>query len=263
VRLRRVATADSWVRDTGPTFLVRRRGRGPRRAYVRWRFNAWGGKYRTLMKDDGLADRLGLDLPRFAPGIVLEGGSIEVDGRGTLLVTEQCLLNRNRNPRRSREEIEAVLRSHLGVSTVVWLGEGIVGDDTDGHVDDFARFTAPGRVLVASEADRSDPNHAPLHDAWKRLRSATDARGRRLEVARLPMPGRLVSGRRRLPASYANFYVGNRVVLLPVYGPPRRDAAAVRILRSAFPTRRIVPLDARSLVYGYGSFHCVTQQEPK
>src|SRR5262245_544099 len=262
VRLQQVPTADSWVRDTGPTFLVRRRGRGPSRAYVRWRFNAWGRKYRTLMKDDGLADRLGLALPRFAPGIVLEGGSIEVDGRGTLLVTEQCLLNRNRNPRLSKERIEEVLRTHLGVSTVLWLGEGIVGDDTDGHVDDFARFTAPGRVLVAYEEDRRDPNHEPLHDAWARLRSMKDALGRRLEVGKLPMPGRLLSGSRRLPASYANFYVGNRVVLLPVYGPPRRDAQAVRVLRRAFPSRRVVPIDARALVYGYGSFHCVTQQEP-
>jgi agmatine deiminase len=229
---------------------------------VRWRFNAWGGKYRSLMRDDGLADRLALDLPRFAPGIVLEGGSIEVDGRGTVLVTEQCLLHRNRNPRLSRERIEEVLRGYLGVSNVLWLGEGIAGDDTDGHVDDFARFTAPGKVLVAYEADPRDENHAPLHEAWQRLRRMKDARGRAIEVARLPMPGRLMEGRRRLPASYANFYVGNRVVLLPVYGPPRRDAQAIRLLRRAFPSRRIVPLDARAVVYGYGSFHCVTQQEP-
>jgi agmatine deiminase len=262
VRLRRVRTVDVWIRDYGPTFVRRVRGRGPRIAYVRWRFDAWGRKYRTLLRDDGIPDRLGLRMPRFAPGIVLEGGSIDVDGMGTDLTTEQCLLRGKRNPGLSRDDLEARLRAFLGVRRVLWLGEGIVGDDTDGHVDDIARFVAPGSVVCAYEDDPRDENHAPLRDAWRRLRRATDARGRPLAVARLPMPEALHAGRRRLPASYANFYVGNRVVLLPVYGSRARDARAIRVLRKAFPTRGVVPLDARALVYGYGSVHCVTQQQP-
>ena len=262
VRLRRVPTADSWIRDYGPTFLVRRRGKGPKRAYVRWRFNAWGEKYETLLADDGIPDRIGLRMPRFAPRIVLEGGSIDVDGEGTVLVTEQCLLNENRNPSMSRAQIEARLRDHLGVTTCVWLGEGIAGDDTDGHVDDLARFVAPGVVFVASEDDPKDANHAVLDDARRRLEAATDARGRRLEVVPMGMPGPLYAGERRLPASYANFTVGNEVVLLPVYGPRANDEKATRLLRRAFPGRRIVPIDARELVYGYGSLHCLSQQEP-
>jgi agmatine deiminase len=262
VRLLRQPTADVWIRDYGPTVLVRRRGRGPRRAYVRWVFDAWGKKYDALLPDDGMPDRLGLDMPRFAPGITMEGGSLDVDGDGTVLVTEQCLLHENRNPHLNRLEIEAYLRGFLGVSQVLWLGRGIDGDDTDGHVDDLARFVSPRTVVCAYEDDRKDANFEPLHDGWRRLLAAVDARGRSLDVVKLPMPGRLDAGRRRLPASYANFYVGNAAVVLPVYGPTARDAAAARILRRAFPGRRLVPVDARALVYGYGSVHCATQQVP-
>ena len=262
VRLRRVPTADSWIRDYGPTFLVRRRGKGPRRAFVRWRFNAWGGKYETLLADDGIPDRLALRMPRFAPRLVMEGGSIDVDGEGTVLVTEQCQLNPNRNPTLSRAAIEARLCDHLGVSACVWLGNGIAGDDTDGHVDDLARFAGPATVLVASEDDPKDENHAVLLDARRRLEAAKDARGRRLTVVPMPMPGPLFADGRRLPASYANFYVGNGVVLLPAYGPKARDTEAAACLRRAFPGRRVVPIDCREVVYGYGSVHCVTQQEP-
>jgi agmatine deiminase len=262
VRLRRVPTADSWIRDYGPTFLVRRSGKGPRRAFVRWRFNAWGEKYETLLADDGIPDRLGLRMPRFAPRLVMEGGSIDVDGEGTVLVTEQCQLNANRNPSLPRERIEARLSDHLGATRCLWLGEGVVGDDTDGHVDDLARFVGPATVFVASEDDPKDGNHAPLEDARRRLEAATDARGRRLTVVPMGMPGALFAGDRRLPASYANFYVGNEVVLFPAYGPKANDERAAKLLRRAFPTRRVVPIDCREVVYGYGSIHCVTQQEP-
>ena len=262
VRLRVLRTADVWIRDYGPTFLRRVRGRGPRRAFVRWRFNAWGGKYEKLLADDGIPDRLGLDLPRFAPPLVLEGGSIDVDGAGTVLTTEQCLLHPNRNPHLNRAELEAYLRAYLGVRHVVWLGAGVEGDDTDGHVDDLARFVAPGTVVTAYEDDRSDANFAALHDAWRRLVASTDADGRPLTVVRLPMPGPLHVGRRRLPASYANYLLGNRVVLLPAYGPKARDAAAARVLRRCFPGRTVVPIDCREVVYGYGSLHCASQQEP-
>jgi agmatine deiminase len=255
-------TADVWIRDYGPTFLLRRTGRGPRRAYVRWRFNAWGGKYEGHLADDGVPDRLGLEDPRFAPPIVLEGGSIDVNGEGSVLVTEQCLLHANRNPHLVREEIEAWLRAYLGVRQVLWLGEGIVGDDTDGHVDDLARFAGPRTIVTAYEDDRKDANHEALHDAWRRLVAMADPEGRPFEVVRLPMPGPLHAGRRRLPASYANFYVGNGVVLLPAYGPPARDRKAARILRRCFPGRAIVPIECRELVHGYGGIHCATQQMP-
>jgi len=255
-------TADVWIRDYGPTFVVRPRGRPARRAYVRWRFNAWGGKYETLLQDDGVPDRLRLGLPRFAPPIVLEGGSIEVNGAGTVIVTEQCLLNPNRNPSMNRAELEAWLRAYLGVRQVLWLGEGIVGDDTDGHVDDLARFVGPRTIVTAYEDDPRDENHALLHDAWRRLTAMADPEGRPFEVIRLPMPGRLMAGKRRLPASYANFYVGNQTVLLPTYGPKARDEQARKILKRAFPGRTVVPIDCTELVYGYGSIHCATQQMP-
>jgi len=263
VAIRRVRTADSWIRDYGPTYVVRRTGPEPRRAFVRWRFNAWGEKYATLLKDDGIPDRLRLDhLPRYAPGLVMEGGSIEVNGAGTVLTTEQCLLGKNRNPSLLRAEIEAYLRAYLGVRQVLWLGEGIVGDDTDGHVDDLSRFVSARTIVTAYEDDPKDENHALLHENWRRLRAMADPDGRPFEIVKLPMPGRLVSGKRRLPASYANFYVANQVVLLPVYGPNETDQRAIAILRKAFPTRTVVPIDARPMVYGYGSIHCVTQQEP-
>ena len=262
VRLVRMPTADSWIRDYGPTYVVRRTGRGPRRAYVRWRFNAWGEKYATLLKDDGIPDRLELGLPRFAPGIVMEGGSIEVNGAGTVLTTEQCLLGRNRNPSLNRAEIEGYLRGYLGVRQVLWLGDGIVGDDTDGHVDDLSRFVSERTIVTAYEDDPKDENFALLHDNWRRLKAMADPEGRPFEIVKLPMPGRLMSGKRRLPASYANFYVGNQVVLAPIYGPKARDDRAIAVLRRAFPDRVAVPLDCRAIVYGYGSIHCVTQQEP-
>jgi agmatine deiminase len=262
VRLIRKPTVDSWIRDYGPTYVVRRSGRGSRRAFVRWRFNAWGGTYAKLRKDDGLPDRLGLAIPRFAPGIVMEGGSIDVNGAGTVLTTEQCLLNRNRNPGLQRAEVEAYLRAYLGVRQVLWLGEGIVGDDTDGHVDDISRFVSERTIVTAYEDDPKDENFELLHDNWRRLRAMADPEGRPFEIVKLPMPGRVMTGRRRLPASYANFYIANKVVLLPIYGPKARDDAAIAVLRRAFPGRVIVPLDCRAIVYGYGSIHCVTQQEP-
>lgn len=262
VQLFEQPTADVWIRDYGPTFVVRTRGAHRTRGFVRWRFNAWGGKYAKLLADDGLPDRLGLRGPRFAPPIVLEGGSIEVNGAGTVLTTEQCLLHANRNPHLNRAELEAYLRAYLGVRQVLWLGEGIVGDDTDGHVDDVARFVGPRTIVTAYEDDRQDPNFAPLHDAWRRLVAMADVDGRPFDVVRLPMPGPLFAGKRRLPASYANFVIGNRAILLPTYGPRARDRRAAKVLAKCFPGRPVVPIDARELVYGYGSFHCATQQVP-
>jgi agmatine deiminase len=261
VSLRRIATCDAWIRDYGPTFLVNRARGGL--ALVDWRFNAWGGKYAELLPDDRIPRRLNeeLGMPRFEPGIVLEGGSIEVNGRGSLLTTEQCLLNPNRNPGLGRLELERVLGEQLGVRNVLWLGEGIAGDDTDGHVDDFARFVAPRAVVCAVEPDPQDVNHRPLREARERLARCRDERGRPLEVVELPMPGPVVLDGDRLPASYANFYIGNRCVAVPAFGHAN-DEIALAVLRKCFPGRRVVGIDCRAMVGGLGALHCGSQQQP-
>ncbi|HKY62099.1 MAG TPA: agmatine deiminase family protein [bacterium] len=255
----RLKTVDSWIRDYGPNFLVGPGGL----AYNRWIFNAWGGKYDTLMKDDGIPARLApyLDLPMFEPGIVMEGGSIEVNGEGLILTTEQCLLHPNRNPHLNKNQIEGILKDYLGGEKVLWLGEGVAGDDTDGHIDDIARFVSADTVVTVVEEDPSEANYAPLQDNWKRLHAMTDLKGRPLKVLALPMPGRVEAEGEPLPASYANFYIANEVVLVPVYGHAN-DAKALAILSKLFSNRRMVPIDCRDLVWGMGAIHCVTQQQP-
>ena len=254
-------TADSWIRDYGPNFLVHDDGRV---AFNDWGFNAWGNKYESLLRDADVPRRLPAlaGVTRFEPGIVLEGGSIDVDGHGTVLTTEQCLLHENRNPSLTRDDLERYLREYLGVRHVLWLGEGIAGDDTDGHVDDITRFTDPRTIVTVVEDDPSDPNHAPLSDNLRRLELARDADGQPYRVVTLPMPGVVADGEGgRLPASYANFYIANGVVLVPVYGHPN-DVRALEVLAPLFPTRRLVPLQCEPLVWGMGSIHCVTQQQP-
>jgi len=257
-----VPTADSWIRDYGPNFLLDADGR---LAFNDWGFNAWGNKYETLLPDADVPRRLAVlnDVPRFDPGIVMEGGSIDVDGAGTVLTTEQCLLHPNRNPSLTRDDLERYLRDHLGVRQVLWLGEGIAGDDTDGHVDDITRFVAPDTIVTVVEDDPTDPNHAPLADNLRRLQAARDADGRPYRIVTLPMPGVVADDEGgRLPASYANFYIANGVVLVPVYGHAN-DARALEILAPLFPDRRLVPLQCEPLVWGMGSIHCVTQQQPR
>ena len=264
VELLEIKSADVWIRDYGPTFLVGRNGAG--RAAVKWRFNAWGEKYDDLMYDD----KTGEDVVArsggrvFRPGIVLEGGSIDVNGEGTVLTTEQCLLNKNRNPLLSREQIEGYLRDYVDAPNVIWLTSGIEGDDTDGHVDDFARFVSPNRVVCAHSTSKLTENRAVLDVNLKLLSKATDQDGRALQISKLPMPRPLwlEEEQRWLPASYANFYIGNRAVLLPVFRD-RNDKKAIEIISEALPERRIVPVYAADLVYGYGGIHCITQQEPK
>lgn len=253
-------TVDSWIRDYGPNFLL---GPGHDLAFNHWGFNAWGGKYESLMRDASVPARLDAlrDVPRFEPGIVLEGGSIDVNGAGTVLTTEQCLLHPNRNPGVSRESLEMYLRLYLGVHQVVWLGDGIEGDDTDGHVDDITRFVAPDTIVTVVEPDPADPNHAPLLDNLARLRASRQPDGTPWRIVELPMPGHVMADQDRLPASYANFYIANRVVLLPVYRHAN-DAVATATLQEIFPAHRIVPIDCEALVWGMGSIHCVTQQQP-
>ncbi|HKK02941.1 MAG TPA: agmatine deiminase family protein, partial [Gammaproteobacteria bacterium] len=223
----------------------------------------WGGKYLPWELDDAIAARMAesLGLARYEGGMVLEGGSIEVNGAGALLTTEQCLLNPNRNPELPRAEIERRLALLFGVREVLWLGEGIIGDDTDGHIDDITRFVAEDAVVTVVEPDPDDPNHAPLAENLARLRSMRLAGERPLRIIELPMPAPLERESERLPASYGNFYIGNEVVLLPVFGQDR-DAQAARILAGCFPDRRIVPIRANELVVGLGAFHCLTQQVP-
>jgi agmatine deiminase len=296
IRCLQIPTVDSWIRDYGPNFLVSDKLQssdklqfvadspentlvkpddklkfvGQPLAYNDWIFNAWGNKYEELRRDDSIPARLEslLKVPRFEPGIVMEGGSIEVNGAGCVLTTEQCLLNPNRNPHLSKKEIEQHLKDYLGVEKVLWLGEGIVGDDTDGHIDDIARFVASNVIVCAIEEDPDDANHELLQDNWKRLKSMTDATGRSFEIVTVPMPG-VVGGTStndrdldRLPASYANFYIANNVVLAPVFGHAN-DARALETLSRLFPDRRVVGINCEPLVWGMGTIHCVTQQQPK
>ncbi|HEU5218652.1 MAG TPA: agmatine deiminase family protein [Gemmatimonadales bacterium] len=256
-------TNDAWCRDHGPVFVHQPTPAGPEELILDWGYNAWGNKYPPFDLDDVVPTRIGAELgiPVIAPGMILEGGSIDVNGAGTLLTTEQCLLNPNRNPGRSRPEIEAALLAHLGARNVLWLGDGIEGDDTDGHVDDLTRFVDPVTVVTVLEEDPRDSNYAPLRDNRERLRRMTDQDGRPLRVIELPMPPALSREGQRLPASHANFYIANGVVLLPGFGGAS-DARARSVLQDLFPTRRVVVIDCTDLVWGLGAIHCVTQQWP-
>jgi agmatine deiminase len=206
-----------------------------------------------------VAEKFGI--PVFHPGIVMEGGSLDVNGAGTLLTTEACLLNPNRNPHLSQAQIEQYLRDYLGVTHILWLGDGILGDDTDGHVDDLTRFVNPTTVVTVLEEDPKDANYEPLEANLARLREMKDQDGNPLQVITLPMPRPMEHDGQRLPASYANFYIANEVVLLPTYDPAR-DEVALETLQRCFPTRRVVGIDCTDLVWGLGAFHCVSQQWP-
>jgi agmatine deiminase len=258
VSFHRLKTVDVWVRDYGPTYI-----KGRDLALVKWVFNAWGNKYEDLKPDneagEDIAKATGLRI--FRPGVVLEGGSIEVNGRGSVVTTEQCLLNPNRNPNLGKAGVESLLMDNLGVRNVVWLRTGIEGDDTDGHVDDIARFVGPRRIAVATETDGSDPNRAALEEDRRLLEGASDQDGHAFEVIEIPMPPKISSADGRLPASHLNFYVGNSCVLVPVFGGTS-DKQALHGLEVCFPEREIVGIDCSSLVYGLGTIHCVTQQVP-
>jgi agmatine deiminase len=282
VRLIELSHDDAWMRDVGPTFVVHARGgvRG-----VHWRFNAWGGLKGGLYSPWDQDELVGLKVleiegrDRYRAPLINEGGAIHVDGAGTALVTEECLLNANRNPKLTRAQIEAHLRAYLGVSAVVWLGKGVVNDETDGHVDNLACFVRPGVVCLAWTDDRRDPQHVISRDAWERLHDARDARGRRFKVEKLPMPGPLAMSAReargvatrrgttarragqRLAASYVNFYIANGGIVMPLLDP-RRDRAAAAHLKRLFPRRRVVGVAAHEILLGGGNIHCITQQVP-
>jgi agmatine deiminase len=262
LRFYRFPTNDAWARDHGAIFVTRPTAKAPRLA-VDFDYNAWGGKYPPFDLDREIGRQMAeaLGVPRYAkPGVVLEGGSIEVNGEGALLTTEQCLLNPNRNPTLTRADIERLLRDCFGVLEILWLGDGIEGDDTDGHIDDLTRFVGSTKVVTVVEPNRADPNHAPLA-ANRRLLDTLSVGGRPLAVTELPMPEPQYLEEQRLPASYANFYVANGAVLVPTFGCPADDEAC-GILGECFPDRRIVPVDCRVLIAGLGALHCLTQQVP-
>ncbi len=283
VRVVELSSNDAWMRDVGPTFVVN--GRGGLRG-VDWMFNAWGGLdggiYFPWDRDEGVAQKVieieGCD--RYRAPFVLEGGAIHVDGQGTLITTEECLLNRNRNPHLTRGEIEGLLQRYLAVESIVWLGKGVHLDETDGHVDNLCAFVRPGEVVLSWTDDRRDPQYDISRDAWERLQQARDARGRRFKVHKLVQPGPLYMTKAeaagidaaegsqpreagaRLAGSYVNFYLGNRHVVVPLLDP-KRDAAAMRKLKSLFPRREIVGVPGREILLGGGNVHCITQQVPR
>ena len=256
------ATNDAWCRDHGPIF-VKSRLTGEI-ALTDWDFNAWGEKYKPFSRDNRIPRRIArsLGMRSFAPKMILEGGSIDVNGEGLLLTTESCLLNRNRNPRLTRARIEQRLRDFLGVRGIIWLGDGIAGDDTDGHVDDLSRFFSADGVVTAVEDNPRDVNYAHLRANLGRLQAWRSPAGRKLKVVELPMPKPCYCEGFRMPATYANFLVINGAVLMPSFRQPRRDAAAAEILAGCFLRREIVPIDCLELVWGLGTLHCLSQQQP-
>jgi agmatine deiminase len=263
VRFHHFPAYEPWCRDHGPIFLTREHAGKHERAIVDWGYNAWGGKYPPFDLDDAIPQHVAKlrGLPLFSPGIVMEGGSIEVNGRGTVLTTEACLLNPNRNPQLNRAQIEKYLCDFLGVTNVLWLGEGIVGDDTDGHIDDIARFVNGTTIVTVVEDDPADENFGLLQENLKRLRTLRDQDGKAFRIVELPMPGVVEHEGQRLPASYANFYIANGIVLAPTFRHGN-DVRALEILQNEFVDRKVIGVDSTELIWGLGSFHCISQQEP-
>ncbi|HYO08340.1 MAG TPA: agmatine deiminase family protein [Tepidisphaeraceae bacterium] len=282
-----IKTNESWCRDHGPAFVLKR-GRGAKpqaAAIVDWGFNAWGGKYPPYDDDDAVPTRIAekLKLPVFyprkgdgmagggsagasAPGydcVVMEGGSVEFNGAGTVLTTTDCLLNKNRNPGLSKPQIEQYLKDYYGQSHVIWLTGGIEGDDTDGHIDDLARFISPTKVVIGIEDDPKDDNYRPLRSARKQLDKLRDQDGRALEIVEIPMPRPVTHDGQRLPATYVNFYFVNGALLVPTYRDRKNDRRATQILQSHLPKHKVIGIDCTELIWGLGAIHCLTQQQPK
>ncbi len=255
-------TNDTWCRDHGPIFVKHRRTGEV--ALTDWVHNAWGGKYPPYDLDNKIPPSIAraLKLRRFENDMVLEGGSIDVNGAGVLLTSEQCLLNKNRNPRLFRSDIEQNLKDYLGVTQILWVGEGIVGDDTDGHIDDITRFFKADGFITCVESNRRDPNHKLLAENLERLRGFRTPAGRKLDIVELPMPKPFGFRGQQVPVSYANFLIINGAVLVPQFRQPKRDAAAREIIGNCFPGREVVPIDCYHLIWGLGTLHCISQQQP-
>jgi agmatine deiminase len=257
-------TNDAWCRDHGPAFLINPNpNASQKKIIVDWGYNAWGGKYPPFDLDDNIPTLIAnhYQIPVTYPGIVMEGGSVEFNGKGTLLTTTSCLLNENRNPHLSQDQIEKYLRDYYGVDNILWLGDGIVGDDTDGHIDDITRFVNEDTVVTAIEHDQSDDNYEPLKENLETLQKLRLENGKSLNIVELPMPSAIVYDDMRLPASYANFYISNHYVVVPIFRD-KNDEKALNILQSCFKDRKVVGLDSVDIIWGLGSFHCLSQQEP-
>ncbi len=254
-------TNDAWCRDHGPAFLINPTTR--QRAIVDWGYNAWGGKYPPFDLDDVIPTRIAehYGLPVFYPNIVMEGGSVEFNGKGTLLTTKACLLNENRNPHLSQAQIEEYLYNFYGVEQILWLGDGIIGDDTDGHIDDLVRFVNEDTVVTVVESNKQDENYEILQENLKDLKTLRLLNGKPLNVVELPMPSPVVYEDQRLPASYANFYIANASVIVPTFRC-KEDDIALGILEKCFTDRKVVGIDSTDIIWGLGSFHCLSQQEP-
>lgn len=254
-------TNDAWCRDHGPAFLVHPEEK--KKMIVDWGYNAWGGKYPPFDLDDVIPTLIAdyYKIPVVHPGIVMEGGSVEFNGRGTLLTTTACLLNPNRNPHLTQNQIEEYLYDYYGVTHILWLGDGIVGDDTDGHIDDLTRFVNEDTVVTIVESNKRDENYQILQDNLKDLKSLRLESGKQMNIVELPMPAPVIYDDQRLPASYANFYICNKYVVVPTFRD-KHDDRAVDILQQCFPTRKVIGLDSTDIIWGLGSFHCLSQQEP-
>lgn len=255
-------TNDAWCRDHGPAFVINRAEN--KKAIVDWGYNAWGGKYPPFDLDDVVPTLIGekLGLQVFNAPIVMEGGSVEFNGKGTLLTTTSCLLNKNRNPQLSQKQIEQYLCGYYGVQHILWLGDGIVGDDTDGHIDDLTRFVNEDTVVTVVEENRNDENYKPLQENLQLLKTMRLENGRQMNIVELPMPAEVIYEEQRLPASYANFYIANKHVIVPTFRDAKNDDRALSILQSCFKGREVVGIDSTDIIWGLGTFHCLSQQEP-
>ncbi|RYF96646.1 MAG: agmatine deiminase family protein [Chitinophagaceae bacterium] len=255
-------TNDAWCRDHGPAFLVNPSAEN-KKVIVDWGYNAWGNKYPPYDLDDVIPSLIGqeLGLPVYHPGIVMEGGSVEFNGEGTLLTSTACLLNENRNPTLNQQQIETYLRKYYGVEQILWVDEGIVGDDTDGHIDDTVRFVNADTVLTVIEQNQQDENYELLQHNLKQLKAMRLLNGKQLNIIELPMPDKMEYEDQRLPCSYANFYIANKSVIVPVF-KCKNDDKALQIIQHCFPDRAVIGIDSRDIIWGLGSFHCLSQQEP-
>ena len=255
-------TNDAWCRDHGPAFLINLQTK--QKAIVDWGYNAWGNKYPPFDLDDVIPTSIGnhFGLQVYNPGIIMEGGSVDFNGKGTVLTTTACLLNKNRNPHLKQEQIEGYLQNYYGVEQVLWLGDGIVGDDTDGHIDDITRFVNKDAVVTVIEENRNDENYHILQENLSTLKTMRLLNGKQLKIIELPMPQPVYYDGQRLPASYANFYIANSAVVVPTY-QCKNDDRALDILQHCFPDRKVVGIDSTDIIWGLGSFHCLSQQEPE
>ena len=255
-------TNDAWCRDHGPAFLINPAA-PQKKVVVDWGYNAWGNKYPPFDLDDVIPTSIAkhFNLPVYHPGIVMEGGSVEFNGAGTLLTSTACLLNPNRNPQLSQQQIEAFLCAYYGVHQILWVDEGIIGDDTDGHIDDTVRFVNAHTVLSVVEENTKDENYALLQHNLKQLSQMRLSNGRSLDIIELPMPDPVIYEDQRLPASYANFYIANKYVIVPTFRCSKDDRA-LQIISNCFPERKVVGIDSTEIIWGLGSFHCLSQQEP-